>query len=150
MKGVKGTFKTYGDQCGRCKVILTPNNASSRTRPRKGLESYCRSCRKTWDAERRRLNPEKHKQGAREYKRRLRKEVLTAMGGACRCCGEATQEFLALDHINGGGNREHHLLHSTAGIFLSVKRRGYPPEYQLLCHNCNMAKALYGKCPHQH
>ena len=25
----------------------------------------------------------------------------------------------------------------------------YPPGYQVLCHNCNLAKGFYGSCPHQ-
>lgn len=150
MKGVKGTFKTYGAQCVGCKVVLTPNNAQSRAKPRKGLASYCRPCISAMSAERRRLYPEKSRQRQRDYKRRLRMEVLTAMGGACRCCEETTQEFLVIDHINGGGRRGYRLLHSAAGVYLNVKRRGYPPEYQILCHNCNAAKSINGKCPHQH
>jgi hypothetical protein len=33
---------------------------------------------------------------------------------------------------------------------MKVKAAGYPKDrYQLLCHNCNMAKGFYGLCPHQ-
>lgn len=26
---------------------------------------------------------------------------------------------------------------------------GWPPGYQVLCHNCNVAKRILGTCPHQ-
>jgi hypothetical protein len=25
----------------------------------------------------------------------------------------------------------------------------YPPDFQILCYNCNCAKGVYGYCPHQ-
>ena len=34
-------------------------------------------------------------------------------------------------------------------IYRYLKIRGFPPGYQVLCHNCNQAKGFYGKCPHQ-
>lgn len=30
-----------------------------------------------------------------------------------------------------------------------LRRNNYPNGFQVLCHNCNMAKGFYGKCPHQ-
>src|SRR3972149_5036103 len=37
---------------------------------------------------------------------RWRLAALDAYGGRrCRCCGETTLQFLAIDHIYGGGNR---------------------------------------------
>src|SRR3990167_5629647 len=41
---------------------------------------------------------------ARENHQRVRQEALTAYGATCKCCGETRIEFLAFDHINGGGN----------------------------------------------
>jgi hypothetical protein len=26
---------------------------------------------------------------------------------------------------------------------------GFPSGFRTLCHNCNMAKGLYGTCPHE-
>jgi hypothetical protein len=35
-------------------------------------------------------------------------------------------------------------------MYLRVRSLGFPKDlYQLLCHNCNQAKAWYGACPHQ-
>jgi formylmethanofuran dehydrogenase subunit E len=32
--------------------------------------------------------------------------VINAYGGKCNCCGEDKYEFLAIDHVNGGGKKE--------------------------------------------
>lgn len=75
-----------------------------------------------------------------------RDKVLAHYGGRCGCCGEARREFLAIDHINGGGkqHRREMGLHLTQWLV----RNGFPAGFQLLCHNCNTAKGLYGACPH--
>lgn len=56
-------------------------------------------------------------------------------------------EFLSIDHINGGGNRHREKV-GSAKVYAWLKKRGYPKGYQVLCHNCNQAIGLYGKCPH--
>lgn len=79
----------------------------------------------------------------------LRKAVLTHYGGRCVCCGEDREVFLALDHINGGGNAQRKDTGKWGTPFyLSLIINGYPPDMQILCHNCNMAKER-GICPHQ-
>lgn len=78
---------------------------------------------------------------------RLKREVIGHYGGRCTCCGETELVFLALDHINGGGNA--HRKSVGAGNFYSwVKQNGYPDGLQVHCHNCNWAKT-HGGCPHQ-
>jgi len=59
-------------------------------------------------------------------------------------------EFLTIDHINGGGNKQKQEI-GGAGIklYLWMKRNNYPSGFQVLCMNCNFAKGKYGICPHQ-
>jgi hypothetical protein len=38
---------------------------------------------------------------------------------------------------------------TNSGVYRSLRNQGYPPGYQVLCHNCNWAKYAYGECPHQ-
>lgn len=38
-------------------------------------------------------------------RQRARWFVIHAYGGACACCGESREPFLAIDHIAGGGNK---------------------------------------------
>lgn len=83
--------------------------------------------------------------------RRLKAEIIEAYGGKCVCCGETTFEFLSIDHINGKGNEHRRQLKSEGiGLYNWLKKHTFPKDnYQLLCYNCNMAKSLYGICPHQ-
>lgn len=87
---------------------------------------------------------------AKVYKRELRQETFEAYGGAvCQCCGETTDQFLVLDHIYGGGSK-HRRDTGRAGLsfYATLRKEGFPSGYQVLCHNCNAAKSLYGICPH--
>lgn len=56
--------------------------------------------------------------------------------------------FLAIDHIDGGGT-QHRKSTGSKYMMSWLKVHNYPPGFQTLCHNCNMAKGFYGKCPHR-
>ena len=86
----------------------------------------------------------KTKQKARN--RSKREAVLNYYGGRCACCGESQYEFLAIDHIEGGGRK--HLEQIGQRIIDYLVKNNLPKGFQVLCHNCNMAKGLYGQCPH--
>lgn len=101
-------------------------------------------------------NREYHKENRAEQLERFRErdqasrlEALAAYGGQCRCCGERGWRFLALDHVDDDGH-----VHRAAGkksgytFHRKLKLEGYPNYIQILCHNCNVAKGLYGFCPH--
>lgn len=71
----------------------------------------------------------------------------------CKCCGEKEIKFLSVDHINGGGNKHRKELKfskdgSGGDIYRWLIKNNYPKGFQILCHNCNMAKGFYGTCPH--
>ena len=85
---------------------------------------------------------------AKQQERRtaLRREVLAAYGSKCQCCGETEFQFLAVDHIDGGGAK--HRRETSNNVYQWLKKHDYPTGYQILCHNCNMAKGLYNQCPH--
>jgi len=89
-------------------------------------------------------NNEKTKQKEQERRRR----VVQHYGGKCACCGEATYEFLAIDHINGGGNKHRKEVGGGSLMVKWIIKNNFPPLFQILCHNCNNAKAYYGYCPH--
>jgi hypothetical protein len=83
---------------------------------------------------------------------RIKQEVFKHYGnGSCSCCGESISKFLTLDHINGGGNK-HRKQAGTGGygIYRWLRNNGFPEGYQVLCFNCNCARALNnGVCPHK-
>lgn len=86
-------------------------------------------------------------EGARCTRLRRRMRVLENYGLSCACCGEGHIEFLAIDHINGGGSKQKKTL-GNLHIYSWIIRNGFPKGFQTLCHNCNSAKGFYGKCPH--
>jgi len=79
-----------------------------------------------------------------------RELVFSSLGAHCVCCLEENTEFLAVDHINGGGRK--HLLTINMNICDYLYTNRSVPEifkdYQILCHNCNFSKGIYGYCPH--
>ncbi len=79
----------------------------------------------------------------------IRLAALSHYGLKCACCGEATLVFLAIDHVNGGGTRQRKETgRSSSGFYYWLRKNGYPKGFQTLCHNCNWAKHMLGKCPH--
>lgn len=84
----------------------------------------------------------------REEYSRIRKEVLDHYGHRCACCGESAAEFLALDHIKGGGNKHRRTI-KCKSVTVWVYNNHYPEGFRLLCHNCNFALGAYGYCPHK-
>lgn len=86
----------------------------------------------------------------RDYYRTVRDKVINHYSkgkNECACCGEKEPKFLALDHINGGGKK--HRKEIKINLYQWCLMNGYPKGFQVLCHNCNMAKGFYGKCPHK-
>lgn len=79
----------------------------------------------------------------------LRRAVITGYGGQCVCCGETNWRFLALDHVNDDGAEMRRNGPKSGAVFNRwLINQNFPNFIQLLCHNCNVAKALYGFCPH--
>lgn len=107
---------------GYCVKCGKPNNGSTR---------HCNVCLT-------RIKAQRNKQ---------RREVIEHYGGKCTCCGESIFEFLQLDHINNDGAA--HRKQIGKGMYGWVIRNGFPEGFQVLCTNCNLAKAHYGQCPHQ-
>lgn len=141
-KVVNGTIRR---RCSRCKKYKPRGAFYLGTCYRKGICESCKFCC------RRESNTELAKLGHRNKAQRVRMEVLSAYCDGkppkCNCCGETTYQFLCLDHINGGGNKQrkvvgHHFFHW-------IRKQGFPRGYQVLCHNCNMAKGFYKVCPHK-
>lgn len=91
-------------------------------------------------------HPDRVREGARRRRARLRAEVIAAYGSVCVCCSETDVRFLTLDHVNGGGRQ--HRAKSGDVALQDARRRGFPADYQVLCFNCNCARAIYGLCPH--
>lgn len=83
------------------------------------------------------------------YDKRRKEALLRFSGGdvKCACCGETRIEFMAIDHVKGGGNQ--HRKKTGGDHYYSQLLKAPVDEYRVLCHNCNFSFGKYGYCPHQ-
>lgn len=114
------------------------------------LDSWCRPCRngrtRMWIADP--ANQEAVR-ATRAVKRRAERElVLAHYGGSCACCDEGTFEFLAIDHVDGGGTQHRAEVGGGASFVTWLIKQGLPAGFRVLCHNCNSALGYWGVCPH--
>ena len=70
----------------------------------------------------------------------------------CACCSESNIEFLTIDHINNDGAK--HKKEIGSGLLYHwLIKNNFPNNFQVLCYNCNCAKAKNirnpGVCPHK-
>ncbi len=68
----------------------------------------------------------------------------------CACCGYSDLRFLSVDHIDGRksmSEKEKKL--GSRRLWIHLIKTGLPSGYQILCHNCNIAKGQEKYCPHQ-
>jgi predicted restriction endonuclease len=92
----------------------------------------------------------KKRERERTRRKELRTECITHYGGKCACCGEKRYEFLAIDHINGGGSKMRKGIRKGGNSFyLWIIKNSFPTDLRILCHNCNLSLGFYGYCPHK-
>lgn len=152
----------YKSRCPRCakkgaeflrdrrkKAALDGFCKECRTRPRTMERAICKECRQNY------LNRYKKKYG------QVRKVIIMEHYGGtiCNCCGEKELKMLCLDHINNDGNVHREQIKGpnfktgtrTGSLMYNwIIKNNYPPLFQVLCFNCNMAKHLNGGvCPHK-
>lgn len=162
--------------CSKCKIPKPTTDFGKQADRKDGLTSNCKECRRNYDSNRAetrrkkwREDPEyreKNKVAGKKYrdantntinqrqkekklKRRL--GLIEKYGGKCECpgtCDEDRWEFLAIDHVYGGGVKERSELGITA-YYKMLEDSPRLDRYRLLCHNCNSSLGYYGYCPHQ-
>jgi hypothetical protein len=139
--------------------VAKPFDDFSKCRSMKfGLDARCKVCRSEdrklnrYDLHWSKNNPEKRKEISKKHRDKRRLVCIAHYSNGsmkCACCGEHRTEFLAIDHINGGGAKHRRQLKNTGTIYQWLKRNNYPEGFRILCHNCNMALGHYGYCPHE-
>jgi hypothetical protein len=106
---------------------------------------HVRAYQREWKAN----NPENVKAQSAAAWQKLRREVIEAYGGLCRCCGVSDLPFLTIDHVNVDGAAHRKLVGAGAPMYYDIRRRGFPAGFQVLCHNCNQGRYINGGiCPH--
>lgn len=131
--------------CTGCKKYVNKNFFYSNKSFKGGIHGHCKTCSKK-DA-----SSKLSKARQKVFRQNQRMIVLMAYSGntpKCKCCNEKTYEFLCIDHINGNGNA-HRKEVGLGHVYQWLISNKFPSGFQVLCHNCNMAKGFYGKCPHR-
>jgi len=162
-------------QCCRCKKLKQETEFWIDKRAKDGFDSACKECRepvrkayyhrmknkypekmrekaREGSARWRKKNPERNKQLGREFHKREKLMVFEKYGIngiKCACCGEIEFKFLCIDHIDGCGKEKRKIQGGGPKLYHWLKKNNYPKGFQILCHNCNMAKGFYGECPHK-
>jgi hypothetical protein len=74
--------------------------------------------------------------------------ILDHYGHVCACCGEATEGFLTIDHIENDGSVHRAVIRQS--LYPWLLKHNFPDGFQTLCYNCNCGKARNGGvCPHK-
>lgn len=156
-------------KCSRCGETKPLDDFYHHSRSKDGHFSWCKECHNKAGTDWRKKNHARAASTAHKRYLRLRDEIsrynrdsnqrlkislvahYSNNTNRCACCGEPDIRFLTIDHINGNGNK--HRKSSgcrTGSIFYRwLIKAGMPDGYQVLCYNCNNARAWYGTCPHQ-
>jgi hypothetical protein len=136
-------------KCIECRIEKPPTDFQWANKRLGYRNSRCKLC---YSAKRIRPHNEVKKAAGIRYRRKLKMDLIQGYGGACTCCGETEPVFLTIDHVNGGGAKHRATFGSRyAGwyIYRDARDRGFPPDYTILCWNCNSAKHILGICPHK-
>lgn len=152
--------------CPKCKSALPRGVFHRDNSKRDGLTTWCKQCIQSANSKWQRLpevverrnvrrrekyanNPRHYLDMSREGRIRRKKRIFDAYGGRCACCSEDRFEFLAIDHVNGGGNKHRREVTGLGAKFYKwLEQNHFPEGFRVLCHNCNMALGHFGYCPH--
>lgn len=86
------------------------------------------------------MTPEYTRTYNREWRRKLRKEVVDHYGGKCARCSFDDVRALQIDHVDGGGGKHRKEVVIAYLLLGWLKRNKFPKGFQILCANCNWIK----------
>lgn len=144
-------FKTT---CRTCKVSKPIEEFYPRRKGKGATRADCKNCYNTTLRSKYAANPKQTLDRTKRYKLNLKLQFIAAYGGKCTCCGEHRPDFLTIEHKNNDGKAHRVALigrndGGTTKILIAARNAGYPDIYTVLCFNCNIARSLFGKCPHE-
>lgn len=138
--------------CIKCMAEKDESHFSMR---KGGTANVCRACNNAYHRQYNKsyeYRKAHSKEWMRKANRKRRMEILEHYGTICAACGERDEAVLSVDHINNDGaahRREIANADKTRGpggsrIYCWLKRNKFPPGFQILCQNCNVAKHKNG------
>lgn len=145
-------------KCHKCKEELPEECFSKNKSKADGLGTECKVCRKkymdTYYIQNHSvINNQNKKRGKMRHKDARRKVLEHYSNGTMKCacpgCNEDKEEFLTINHINGGGNKDRKTFKGARTFYEYLVKNNYPPDLNVLCYNCNCSKGFFGYCPHE-
>ena len=153
--------------CPKCKKVLSLGSFWNNKNTANGYCVYCKECyteinkkysyrykQKQSEYQKKYYsNPINKEKGNKKSNERWRNERIRCLSHysdgkiECGCCKENNYEFLAIDHINGGGNK--HIKSIGGKLVRWLIKNNFPQGFRVLCHNCNMSLGHHGYCPHE-
>ncbi len=97
--------------------------------------------RTKWVREEGAIPPSQENTHRRSLYEKIRLKALYAIGTSCVQCGFRDVRALHIDHINGGGSKEHKKYSGTS-YYYHILKNPDPKKYQVLCANCNYIKRI--------
>jgi len=77
---------------------------------------------------------------AKKARLKLREVIFNHYGMRCVGCPEDRFLCLTIDHINDDGSKHRKETGSGVNFYRWLKKKKFPPGFQVLCHNCNWMK----------
>lgn len=136
-------FPRYGRKCRSCK------NELGRIRHKTTFPTYYSKYKLTTN----------YREKKKRHYTKLRDDVISHYSNgamSCKCCGEAEDRFLSIDHIEPCGAPDEKGLDKFGRprggrtLYQWLRINNFPVGFQVLCHNCNLGRSLNGgTCPHE-
>jgi hypothetical protein len=68
----------------------------------------------------------------------------------CSCCGESQIDLLTIHHkLGNGAEHRKKVKGSGSNVYQDIVRSNFPPDFEILCYNCNIGVGRFGICPHK-
>jgi hypothetical protein len=140
--------------CSKCTIEKDEKEFYKHKHNKDGLNYWCKECTKKFALQWQKDHPEQYKAGnnnrAKIDRKNLKEVVYNHYGNKCACCGETTEEFLTIDHINNDGAKQRKVIgRKMQNMYLWIIGNDFPDEFQILCWNCNCGRHKNnGVCPH--
>lgn len=125
--------------CNDCNIELLEYNWIFHSDKYKKKTYICDVCRKKKSKEYITNNKKEISITKKNYRFKLRLDIINYYGGKCQICGENDIYYLTIDHINNDGNidRKVKKLGSGHNFYRYLIKNNFPEGFRVLCFNCN-------------
>lgn len=139
--------------CTKCKVKKELTKFHKNKSNKDGVRSECKTCHMQHYTDNNEAYSQQRNQWYLDHKIELKQrrniiknDVFNHYGNKCEVCGEDNLMFLDIDHINGGGCKQH-IKGVINRLYNWLIKNNFPQGFQTLCDNCNWKKHILNLNP---